>query len=494
MLAAIAILGSFAVGLAACSSRGAAPVPSDGSAPPSTGGPTEAPNGPAGGELEWRDCDGPECARVPVPLDHDDPDGETIEIALLRGSRADPERRIGSLLVNPGGPGGSGTDLARYLRLPRSVTERFDIVGFDPRGVGDSTALDCHTHLQEMYDADPTPETDEERRALLEVSQRFTDECEERHGELLDHMGTVSVARDLDLVREALGEERLDYLGYSYGTVIGQQYARLFPERVRTMVLDGVVDPDIGGLDGAAFQAAGFEGALEAFITWCDSTGCAGSDTAAVVDRAIAAVEAGPVPSRRADRPATPGNLFLGIAQALYAEWMWPELGASLQELLDGNGTGIVDLADAYLRREGDDYPGGLEVYFAVSCVDSEWPDDPDDVFAFARKTAETSPRIGEALVNDYVRCAGWPADPQPIEPIPSDIEGLAPILIVSTTGDPATPHGAAIALAESIPGARLLTNRGEGHTIVGNGKTCIDDIVADYLIEERIPDDDPTC
>src|SRR5699024_850079 len=261
---------------------------------------------------DWSACPGGDCAHVTVPLDHDDPAGDTIDIALLRASRADPDERIGSLLLNPGGPGGSGIDLARQLTLPSAITEQFDVIGFDPRGVGASHGLDCHDHLQEMYDADPTLDDDQDRRRLLAISQDFVDDCESRHGDVLDHLGTSNVAQDLDLIRMALGEEQLNYLGYSYGTLIGQQYARLFPERIRAMVLDGVIDPNLGGLDAAARQARGFEDALTSFIAWCDAHDCGGGDTDALVDEAIAAVEKDPVPSSGADRPATRGNLFLG--------------------------------------------------------------------------------------------------------------------------------------------------------------------------------------
>jgi pimeloyl-ACP methyl ester carboxylesterase len=456
---------------------------------------------PAAGEpttdLEWSTCDGRyECAEVEVPVDHDVPDGDTIAIALIRRPATDPDRRIGSLLVNPGGPGGSGVDAVAFLSLPAEVAERFDVVGFDPRGVGRSAPLDCNTHLQAIYDVDPTLDDRADRRAFLDVSQDFVDECEERHGDLLAHLGTEDVARDLDLIRAAVGDEQLSYLGYSYGTSIGQQYARLFPEKVRTMVLDGVVDVSRTGLENAAGQAEGFSSALDSFIDACDSRGC-GLDQPAgdAVDAVIAAAEQTPIPAPGADRPATPGVVALALAQPLYAPSLWPQLGRALDEALDGDATGLVRLADEYLDRDGDGrYGNGFEVYFAVNCLDSAWPDEPDAVFDAAADVGEEFPRLGEALVNDYARCPLWPVDPSPLEPVPSDIEGLDPIVLVSTTGDPATPHHSALAVADQIPASALVSFEGEGHTIYGQGNACVDDAVTAYLVEGTVPDDDLTC
>lgn len=450
------------------------------------------------GSLEWEPCGGSvECASLDVPVDHGDPEGATLSLALLRRPAEDPDRRIGSLLVNPGGPGGSAVDLAAALVLPDSVMERFDLVGFDPRGVGGSQPLDCTAHLQDLYDVDPTLEDDADRDALLEISRTYVDACAERYGDLLPHLGTVDVARDMDLVRRALGEDQISYLGYSYGTSIGQQYARLFPGRVRAMVLDGVVDLTNTGLEGALGQAAGFTEALDAFAAACDDRGCGLDRPAAdVVDDVLAASEEAPIPAPGADRDATPGVVNLGITQALYSEYLWPDLAAALESALDGDATGLVDLADQYLQREidGDYTPGTFEIYFAVSCLDSEWPDDPDDLLTAAEAAGERYPRFGEALVNDYVRCPLWPVDPAPLEPVPTDLDGLAPVVVVSTTGDPATPYQAGVDAAERIPGAVLVTNEGEGHTIVGQGEECIDDAVAAYLVDLDVPDDGLTC
>ena len=447
-------------------------------------------------ELDWTECNpGLECAEMPVPLDHADPDGEVITIALVRRPARNQSARIGSVVINPGGPGGSGIEAVSYLLFPPSVTERFDIVGFDPRGVGESTALDCRTHLQAIYDADPTIDEPADVDHLIDVSQKFVDECEANHGDQLPHMGTVNVAHDLDMIRAAVGDEQLTYVGYSYGTSIGQQYARLYPDRVRAMVLDGVVDVNRTGIEGAEGQAEGFTRAFDAYVANCDSQSCLPAPARSVIEQVIAAAEASPIPASAADRPATPGVVSLAMARAMYSQILWPQLTRALSDAIDGDATGLVDLADAYLQREPDgSYASGFEIYFAVSCLDAEWPADSDELLAAGVDVGSRYPLWGEALVNDYVRCSLWPVDPQPLEPIPADIEGLAPIVFISTTGDPATPYESGVRVAASVPGARLITNVGEGHTVFGNGKPCIDDTVAAYLVDLTVPEQDLRC
>ena len=463
-------------------------------APKATGPGDRANTAPA--QLEWVSCDGGfECATLEVPIDHDDPTAGTLELALARRLAGNPQERIGSLLLNPGGPGGSAIDWVERGTLPRAVTDRFDLVGFDPRGVGRSTPLDCHSHLLDIYDADPTMEDDADIEHYLEVSQAFVDECEQKYAAILPHIGTVDVARDMDLVRAALGEEKISYVGYSYGTSIGQQYARLFPTRVRAMVLDGVVDITQTGLQGAEGQAQGFTNALDAFIADCDSRRCLPQPAGSVIDQVIAATERAPIPATRSDRPATPGVLNLAMGQALYSEQLWPRLAKALDAAQNGDGTGLVRLADMYLQRQPDGtFDNGFEIYFGVSCIDAAWPKDPQVILDQAEVVGKKYPRIGEAIVNDYVRCALWPVAPTPLPSIPTTIKGLPPIVVVSTTGDPATPYASGVRLAEQVPDARLITNVGEGHTIFGKGKSCIDAAVSTYLIELQAPDDGLRC
>jgi hypothetical protein len=263
------------------------------------------------------------------------------------------------------------------------------------------------------------------------------------------------------------------------------------------MILDGVVDQAPAGLDMAEAQAGGFSTAFASYLRHCDEgDGCGfGRPAQEVVDEVVAKAEAAPIPAPDADRPATPGVVTVGMAQALYSEFLWSDLSRALRDALDGDGSGLVELADLYLGREDDgSYGGGFEIYFAVSCLDDPWPKDPNEVIARAAQVGDRYPLFGEALVIDYVRCAMWPTPPQPLKPVPASTKGLPPILVVSTTNDPATPYRNGVDVAKQIPGAVLLTHEGEGHTIVGQGDTCVDDVATAYLVDLEVPSDGTTC
>jgi pimeloyl-ACP methyl ester carboxylesterase len=450
----------------------------------------EGPEGFTPEPIEWDDCGLGECAHPMVPLDYDDPEGAMIELSVTRAPATGD--RIGALFVNPGGPGASATDFASILAtlLPSEINERYDIVGIDPRGVGGSTPIDCGVDATELYSVDPTIETPEDRAELLEVSERYVDDCTIRFGDVLPFVGTRDVARDMDAVRAAMGDDQLSYLGFSYGTAIGQVYADLFPERVSRMILDGVLELGPTGLELAAEQAAGFETALARWVEFCDAgEGCetAGNALDAVEGVLALAEQPGGIPAPTADRPAGPGEANLGISLALYSQSLWNDLDAALAAALGGDGSKLVALADQYIGI------GDFEIYFAVNCMDFEWPvDDPDAFLSAAKATAASSPHFGEALVNDYIRCVDWPvpADPLP----PTSAPGVPPTLVVSTTGDPATPYEAGVAVAERLENGVLITNEGDGHTVVADGKPCIDDLVVAYLIAGAVPPDGTTC
>lgn len=447
--------------------------------------------------VDWKACaSGFQCGTVTVPLDYEDPGGTTIKLALLRRPATDTAQRIGSLLVNPGGPGGSGIDLAKSLSVPAKVSARFDIVGFDPRGVGRSEpAISCHTYLQKMYDTDPTFEGAADRSAYLAISKKYVDECATKEKGLLAHLGTLDVARDMDRIREAVGDDKLNYLGYSYGTSIGQMYAQLFPTKIRAMVLDGVVDTEKTGLQGADEQAVGFEKALKAYLADCKSdTSCAlGANPRAKVEQVIAASEKQPIPAASADRAATPGVIQLAIGAALYNKQSWPVLSQAIASGLAGDGSTLVALADSYLMRQPDgSYGNGFDIYFGVGCLDSSWPRDPDKVFANAKAIAAKAPLLGEGLVNDYVRCSLWPVKPEPLPDVTA--KGSPPIVVVSTTRDPATPYESGVKVAQRLPQGVLLTNDGDGHTVTFQGKACVDDAITSYLIDDKAPKDGLRC
>jgi pimeloyl-ACP methyl ester carboxylesterase len=436
--------------------------------------------------IAWEDCGGGvECARVEVPVDYDEPDGDTLTLSVSRAPATGD--RIGALFVNPGGPGGTATDVAANLapRLPSDVTEHFDIVGVDPRGLG-ASEIDCGVDPHELYDLDYTIDSDEDEETLLDVSEEYVAACDQGVGDVLPHLGTRDVARDIDTVRAAMGDEQANFLMFSYGTAIAQVYADLFPDRVRAMVIDGVLELGPTGVESATAQAGSFERALESFADDCDDDeSCPiGPDAIAALDELTAQVEEEPVPAT--PRDLGPGELQVGLGQALYSEDLWPDLAGAIADGLDGDGTAMVALADDYIVRSD------FDLYFAVNCLDSAWPSTPEELLEAGVDAGDSAPHFGEAIVNDYVRCSMWPVEAEPLEP-PS-AEGVPPVLVIGTTNDPATPYEQAERVAESLDDAVLLTFEGEGHGVVGGGVDCIDDAVARYLVDLDTPDDGTTC
>lgn len=434
--------------------------------------------------VEWGACGSAQCATVPTPIDHDDPDAGTIDLFVSRLPATGD--RIGALFVNFGGPGAGAADRLDTFPDVGEVRRRFDIVAVDPRGVGRSAPLDCGMAPATLFTVDHTVEDAGDAAALVDVSERFGADCQRRHGTLLPHLGTRAVARDLDRVRAAMGDEQLSYLGYSYGTVIGQVYAELFPHRVRAMVLDGIVDPAVGGTDAASEQAEGLEQALGRWAAGCPSRpSCPFGDGALdAVDELLARAEGGIASS--GGRVLGPGEAPLGLSYPMYLESAWSRLDEALAGALDGDGRGMVGLADDQLSLVA------LAPYYAVSCLDSTWPRDPTEHLERAERAADAAPRFGEAVVNDYVRCATWPAAPDPLGPVTA--ADAPPILVVSTTGDGVTPHATALRVAERLVPATLLTHEGEGHTVVFRRVPCVDRIVSAYLVDLVVPPPDGRC
>ncbi|MFP3902251.1 MAG: alpha/beta hydrolase [Acidimicrobiia bacterium] len=437
------------------------------------------------GTLTWSPCGPAECSELEVPVDHDDPGGPTLTLSIARVPASGD--RIGPLFVNPGGPGATATDfaVAQAGLLPAEITERFDVVGVDPRGLGASD-IDCGGDITELYGVDHTIDDPGDRRALLAVSGDYVDGCEAAAGDLLPHLGTVDAARDIDAVRAAMGDDRLSYLGFSYGTAIGQVLLDRFPERVRAMVLDGILELGPSGIELAVSQARGFERSIDSFAADCDDDpSCAlAPDAAGALDELIARVESEPIPA--SPRALGPGELFTGLVMPLYSEMLWPQLARAVDDALDGDGTRMVALADRYLSV------ADFDVYFAVNCIDFAWPDDPDELLAAGARAADVAPRLGESIVNDYVRCPLWPVEAEPLEPV--DGAGGPPVVVVSTTNDPATPHEAGVAVADRLVDGRLLTYEGDGHTVVGNGVPCVDGAVTRYLVDGQPPEDGTVC
>lgn len=449
--------------------------------------------------LAWESCGGrAECATFAVPLDWSDPAGETIELAVVRYPARKPDQRIGVLMANPGGPGGSAIDFLRAWQsiLAPEIRDRFDLVAFDPRGVGESTPILCHDRLQELVAVDPDPDNEGEWRQAEEVAKAFADDCATAAGWLLPYVGTKQVARDMDALRAALGEGQLTYVGYSYGTTIGATYADLFPDRVRAFVLDGGTDQSLDYETVSVTQMVGFERALQAYLDDCAAKRCAlardGNPRAAVA-RVIAMAEQAPIPAPGADRPAGPGEVQLGIISALYSKFTWNQLTQALSEALAGDGSGLVRLVDDYLLRNPDgSYPNLIEANYAVNSVDTACPKDPQAYRAMADRFAALAPTFGRSAATSGLVCAYWAAPPDPLG-VPR-AAGSAPILVIATTNDPATPYEWGRALSEQLENGVLVTYRGEGHTIYAQGNACIDDVVNAYLVSLAVPPEGTTC
>lgn len=474
-------------------------------------GPTRAPRAapssipmPKAADIAWGRCSDTafDCGTLTVPVDYAAPDGPTIKIALLR-KKATGADRIGALVVNPGGPGGSGISFARYAAsaLPEPVRARYDIVGFDPRGVGRSAPVEClsDAEMDAYTQLDQTPDTPAEEAALVDGFTRFARGCQSLSDALIGHVGTVDAARDMDQIREALDEERLNYLGASYGTFLGATYAELFPDRVGRFVLDGAVDPSQPAATANRLQAGGFETALDAYLDDCVAGGaCYLGDTReaarARIAEFLAALDAAPLPGD-AQRQVTESIATMGILSPLYARDQWPDLTRALQAALRGNGGPLLDLNDQYYERGSDgDYTNLMYANAAVNCLD--YPPaatTPDQVRAQLAEFRETSPTFGAPLAWAGLTCGTWPL-PATGTPHPIHAPGTAPILVIGTTRDPATPYSWSQALAAQLEAGHLLTYDGDGHTAYLRGSTCVDSAVDTYLLTGSPPPAAKTC
>ena len=480
-------LAVLALAVAACASCGQAPDPT---VPPITVSSSVA-SAPAASTppvpgATFAPCAGSfECASVPVPIDYDAPTGPTLPIGIVRQPARDQAHKLGVLLVNPGGPGGSGIEIVEAGLLPRAVTDRFDVIGFDPRGVGASDPLQCPVGPDVPYYADPDPGDPADEAATNATVDRYAAECGARYRDLLPHLGTRNVARDMDRIREALGEERISYLGFSYGTSIGQTYAQLFPTRLRSIVLDGVVDVTKPGLDSA--QAESFENSLRQFANECTAnpTCPVRLDPIGVLDRVRARAAAAPLPVPGMS-PLSAGLVEVGVVYPLYSKSSWPTLASALAAADRGDGSPLRRLASAYFQGSNSD------TYNAVTCLDNAWPKDDAQVFASSRETELRAPHFSGNVLVSGLTCAAWPAPQQPLTPL----EGYAgpPMLILGTTNDPATPYENSVALARRLPGSALLTYQGDGHTVYTNGVPCVDDAVNRYLLDGTLPPPNTTC
>lgn len=457
--------------------------------------------------LVWEQCDEIfECATAEAPLDWEDPERESIELALIR--LATDGEPMGSLLLNPGGPGGSGVDFVRTsadFATSDRVRENYDLVGFDPRGVGASSAVDCYDDPDDLtdfiYEVSPNePGTEAWIDDLERSSADFGAACLEHTGELLGYVDTVSAARDLDLLRAVLGDTRLNYLGYSYGTLLGATYADLYPEKVGRLVLDGAIDPATTDFEVTATQAQGFESAMRAYLADClTSAECpfTGDTVDAGMDelgRIFERLDASPL---RAEDGRMLGSsaMFTAVILPLYSVDTWEYLGQLIADVKAGSAETAFFLADAYYARNADGTfsDNSTESFIAINCLDYTSTSTRETLADEAAELAELAPVFGPRMSYGGTSCDEWPFEPtRDRQPIVA--EGADPILVVGTTNDPATPYQWAVALADQLESGQLVTYDGEGHTAYNKSNACVNDAVDGYLIDGVVPTSDPLC
>lgn len=438
-------------------------------------------------KLRWSACEDHRdfhCATLEVPLDWSRPEGTSLELALIR--QPAEGRKMGSLFLNPGGPGGSGVDFLLDGGIDDALASSFDLVSWDPRGVGRSSPLRCGSKARPFLTLDPDPDSPAEQQALDAGAAAVAEQCSELDGDVLAHLGTDDVARDLEAMRLAVGDPGLTYMGFSYGTFIGTRYAALFPTHIRAMVLDGPVDPTESLTDALRGQARAFEATIQKVFANCTKARrCPVPDLAAAYDRLRSEVEVSPMRGSRG-RVLGPAELATAAVYVAYDRSLWSRLGPAVAEALDGDPDAVLALAYGYYDL------GSYTVYQGVECLDSNSPRGAEAWAVFAAEMEAISPRFGGTIANEMLPCAFWPVAPRDVTGAVS-ASGAPPIVVIGNTGDPATPYASAQRLAGMLERGVLVTYDGEGHTSYGRSR-CIDRLVDRYLIDLRVPDRDPRC
>ena len=456
--------------------------------------------------LRWSPCSNNkavECANLVVPRDPSKPSGPTVTVAVARMTATDPKHRIGSLLVNPGGPGASGRTFAYQLASAVALSplrERFDIVGWDPRGVGDTTPVTCFgsgPEYDRLYADDPTPDDAAELERLKADTKAFATSCGVRSGDRLRFTSTDMVVADMERLRIALGEETISYLGFSYGTYLGAKYADRYPKRVRSFVLDGALDPTADADERVRKQAVGFEIALGEFLDACKGGACgfvhADETPAQAFDRLMAAIDAKPL--KVGDRSVGPGEASTATLAGLYNTTVgWSTLRGALTRADKGDGKGLLALFDQYADRNSDGmYLNTADANAATNCTDVPASRDPAHYDALAAELSKTSRRFGAFAAYSTLVCAYWPV-PVTGTLAPTKAVGSAPILVIGTVNDPATPYVWAQSLAGQLTSGVLLTYEGKGHTAFLSGNRCIRKAGEAYLLDRVVPKPGTRC
>jgi pimeloyl-ACP methyl ester carboxylesterase len=465
--------------------------------------------------LSWAACGttndgtvaGVQCATAALPMDYDEPQGTQVQIAVARVPATDPTQRIGSLFFNFGGPGGPAV---AYLRAAgagifSALNARFDIVGFDPRGVGQSVpSIDCQVD-QETEGLVPRPAPtpiDLDAGALVARAQSYVDSCLANNGEILRHLSTANVARDMDALRAAVGDERLSYLGFSYGTFLGATYAALFPDRYRALVLDGPVDPRQwihDPVSASTTQLAAFEVALDRFLAACaaNQTACSGfggSDPFTAYDALLASAAATPIPAPRNTanpRPVAADDIRAVTVRLLYAKRLWGVLGAALAQAASGDGSSIRAITDLIAPPQDP----GRDRFFAIAGSEQRWPRNVDAYLERGAREWADHAHFWSHFAYAEIPFALWPIQDEDAYEGPFTVDPSSPTpLVIGTTYDPATPYSLAEGMVRALGNARLLTMEGDGHTAYGRNSACVDSATVSYLIESTLPAEGTVC
>ncbi|MFF2651232.1 alpha/beta hydrolase [Streptomyces sp. NPDC058045] len=475
-------------------------------------------------KLDWKDCGAPseseggggapsplpggakwQCATMKAPLDWSKPKGDTIGLALIRARASGPaDRRIGSLVFNFGGPGGSGvTTLPAFGKEYTALRTRYDLVSFDPRGVGRSDGVRCKDdqQLDDYFQQDATPDDTAEQKQLVQNTRGFNQACEKNSGRVLPHVSTTDAARDMDLMRQVLGDRQLHYFGISYGTELGGVYAHLFPKNVGRAVFDGVVDPTQDPEQSALGQTKGFQLALDNYAKDCvaKAGGCPVGNSEQDVQNRVAALlkklDQKPLPGLF-PRDLTQTAATNGIAQSLYSKDFWPYLTEGLQQAYKGDGRILMALSDSMNGRNQDGHYSNIQAAnVAINCADAKARYTAADVRARLPEFRKASPLFGDYLAWGMLSCTDWPV-PGASEHPDVSAPGSAPILVVGNTGDPATPYQGARRMAQALgSGVGVeLTYRGQGHGAYDSGDKCVRGAVDGYLLNGKVPQSGTVC
>ena len=448
-------------------------------------------------EIDWKTClQDFQCATLAVPIDYTKLSTGTFEIALLK-YEARASKKLGSLIVNPGGPGGSGVDYAyaaEYIFSP-AILDRYDIVGFDPRGVARSAPIRCLSdkELDANNNSDSKPDNDAEFQQILQDTKKYVEKCKDKN-KYLNSYSTANVARDLDILREAVGDKQLNYMGKSYGTYLGTLYAHFFPEKVGRVVLDGAVDPSISNFQQTLTQAVGFDQAFTSFVADCNKRkNCTlpKNKDAAIAEMqklfSNAADKAFPT-KNQSGRKLSESMMVLGTASAMYdSQTGWPQLRRAIAEAQKGHGDTFLKLADEYTGRQEDgNYPNNeFDSGAVIDCLDFNEPRTVEKIRDDAKAFAAKAPLFGPYLAYGGVTCKFFNQDSEvTIEPIST----ANPVIVIGTTGDPATPYEWSQGLSKLLTNSRLISLTGEGHTGQGQGNACIDDQIDDFYLTGKAP------